>query len=141
MNSIYSKIAGLVILFNLAVLMLFFSFDDYIPNEVDKKKEELIIKGNLLSKVIKPVLLTENISNFEKTIRIENLFNDKRLYRHEQIKIYEFNINKPITAFFKLSELFIYYDGEEIKRIENIKMVACFKAKHKPILGKKTISM
>ena len=121
MNSIYSKIAGLVILFNLAVLMLFFSFDDYIPNEVDKKKEELIIKGNLLSKVIKPVLLTENISNFEKTIRIENLFNDKRLYRHEQIKIYEFNINKPITAFFKLSELFIYYDGEEIKRIENIK--------------------
>ena len=89
MNSIYSKIAGLVILFNLAVLMLFFSFDDYIPNEVDKKKEELIIKGNLLSKVIKPVLLTENISNFEKTIRIENLFNDKRLYRHEQIKIYE----------------------------------------------------
>ena len=121
MNSIYSKIAGLVILFNLAVLMLFFSFDDYIPNEVDKKKEELIIKGNLLSKFIKPVLLTVNISNFEKTIRIENLFNDKRLYSHEQIKIYEFNINKPITAFFKLSELFIYYDGEEIKRIENIK--------------------
>ena len=121
MNSIYSKIAALVILFNLAVLILFFSFDDYIPNEVDKKKEELIIKGNLLAKVIKPVLLTENISNFEKTIRIEDLFNDKRLYRHEQIKIYEFNINSPITALFKLSDLFIYYDGEEIKRLENIK--------------------
>jgi hypothetical protein len=45
MNSIYSKIAGLLIIFNFAVLGLFFSFDDYIPNEVAKKKEELVAQG------------------------------------------------------------------------------------------------
>ena len=90
MNSIYSKIAGLVIIFNVAVLGLFFSFDDYIPNQVSKIKEELQLKGNYFSKIVKPVLLTENISSFEKTIRIENLLSDKKLYIHEQMKIYKF---------------------------------------------------
>ena len=112
MNSIYSKIAGLLIIFNLAVLGLFFSFDDYIPNEVDKKKEQLVIKGNLFAKIIKPVLLTENISPFEKTIRIENLLGDKKLYSHEQMRIYKFEAKEY------LSELFVYYDGEERKKLE-----------------------
>ena len=112
MNSIYSKIAGLLIIFNLAVLGLFFSFDDYIPNEVDKKKEQLVIKGNLFAKIIKPVLLTENTSHFEKTIRIENLLGDKKLYSHEQMRIYKFEAKEY------LSELFVYYDGEERKKLE-----------------------
>ena len=129
MNSIYSKIAALVILFNLAVLILFFSFDDYIPNEIDKKKEELIIKGNLLAKVIKPVLLTENISNFEKTIRIEDLFNDKRLYHHEQIKIYEINAKAPLLNLFNLSDLFIYYDEEDSTRRANLKKTGSIQGK------------
>ena len=55
MNSIYSKIAGLLIIFNVAVLGLFFSFDDYIPNEVAQKKEELQLKGNFLRKLLKKV--------------------------------------------------------------------------------------
>ena len=52
MNSIYSKIAGLLIIFNVAVLGLFFSFDDYIPNEVDNKTEQLVLKGNYFAKII-----------------------------------------------------------------------------------------
>ena len=40
MNSIYSKIAGLLIIFNIAVLGLFFSFDDYIPNEIQNKTDQ-----------------------------------------------------------------------------------------------------
>ena len=125
MNSIYSKIAGLLIIFNLAVLGLFFSFDDYIPNEVDKKKEQLVIKGNLFAKIIKPVLLTENISPFEKTIRIENLLGDKKLYSHEQIRIYKFEVKEY------LSELFVYYDGEERRKLEDLKTAGSLQEKTK----------
>ena len=114
MNSIYSKIAGLVIIFNVAVLGLFFSFDDYIPNQVSKIKEELQLKGNYFSKIVKPVLLTENISSFEKTIRIENLLNDKKLYIHEQMKIYKFEGQEY------LSEAFVYFDGEEKRRLKDL---------------------
>ena len=114
MNSIYSKIAGLLIIFNVAVLGLFFSFDDYIPNEVAQKKEELQLKGNFFAKIVKPVLLNENISSFEKTIRIENLLNDKKLYSHEQMKIYKFEGKEY------LSETFVYFDGEEKRRLEDL---------------------
>lgn len=115
MNSIYSKIAGLLIIFNIAVLGLFFSFDDYIPNEIQNKTDQLVLKGNFFAKIIKPVLLTENISHFEKTIRIENLLGDKKLYSHEQMRIYKFEAKEY------LSELFVYFDGEERRRIENLK--------------------
>ena len=115
MNSIYSKIAGLLIIFNIAVLGLFFSFDDYIPNEIQNKTDQLVLKGNFFAKIIKPVLLIENISHFEKTIRIENLLGDKKLYSHEQMRIYKFEAKEY------LSELFVYFDGEERRRIESLK--------------------
>ena len=115
MKSIYSKIAGLLVVFNIALLGLFFLFDDYIPNEVNGKKEELLLKVNLFAKIVKPVLLTEDISHFEKSIRIENLLNDNRLYKHEQMKVYRFDGKD------KLSDYFIYFDGEEAKRLESIK--------------------
>ena len=79
MNSIYSKIAGLLIVFNISLLGLFFLFDDYIPSEVSKKKDDLTLKANLFAKIVKPVLLDENISHFEKTIRIENLLDDNKI--------------------------------------------------------------
>ena len=125
MNSIYSKIAGLLIIFNIAVLGLFFSFDDYIPNQVSQKKEELQLKGNYFSKIIKPVLLTESISHFEKTIRIENLLGDKNLYSHEQLRIYKFDAKEY------LSELFVYFDGEERGRLENLKATGLIQEKTK----------
>jgi len=125
MNSIYSKIAGLLIIFNVAVLGLFFSFDDYIPNEVDNKTDQLVLKGNFFAKIIKPVLLTENISHFEKTIRIENLLGDTNLYSHEQIRIYKFEAKEY------LSELFVYFDGEERGRIENLLNAGSFQEKTK----------
>ena len=125
MNSIYSKIAGLLIIFNVAVLGLFFSFDDYIPNEVDNKTDQLVLKGNFFAKIIKPVLLIENISHFEKTIRIENLLGDTNLYSHEQIRIYKFEAKEY------LSELFVYFDGEERGRIENLITTGSFQEKTK----------
>ena len=125
MNSIYSKIAGLLIIFNVAILGLFFSFDDYIPNEVDNKTEQLVLKGNFFAKIIKPVLLNENISHFEKTIRIENLLGDQNLYSHEQIRIYRFQAKEY------LSELFVYFDGEERRRLEDLKTTGSLQEKTK----------
>ena len=125
MNSIYLKIAGLLIIFNVAVLGLFFSFDDYIPNEVDNKTEQLVLKGNFFAKIIKPVLLNENISHFEKTIRIEHLLGDQNLYSHEQIRIYRFQAKEY------LSELFVYFDGEERRRLEDLKTTGSLQEKTK----------
>ena len=87
MGSIYSKIAGLLVVFNIALLGLFFLFDDYIPREIAKKKDDLTLKVNLFAKIVKPVLQVKDISHFEKSIRIEILLDDNRLYTHEQMRI------------------------------------------------------
>ena len=116
MNSIYSKIAGLLIVFNISLLGLFFLFDDYIPSEVSKKKDDLTLKANLFAKIVKPVLLDENISHFEKTIRIENLLDDNKLYQHRQMRIYRFDGSE------RLSDYFVYFDGEEKQRLDNLKI-------------------
>ena len=116
MNSIYSKIAGLLIVFNISLLGLFFLFDDYIPSEVSKKQDDLALKANLYAKIVKPVLLDENISHFEKTIRIENLLEDNKLYKHQQMRIYRFDGSD------KLSDYFVYFDGEEKQRLDNLKI-------------------
>ena len=115
MNSIYSKIAGLLIVFNFSLLGLFFLFDDYIPSEVSKKKDDLTLKANLFAKIVKPVLLDENISHFEKTIRIENLLDDNKLYQHRQMRIYRFDGSE------RLSDYFVYFDGEEKQRLDKLK--------------------
>ena len=116
MNSIYSKIAGLLIVFNISLLGLFFLFDDYIPSEVSKKQDDLALKANLYAKIVKPVLLDENISHFEKTIRIENLLDDNKLYQHRQMRIYRFDGSE------RLSDYFVYFDGEEKQRLDNLKI-------------------
>ena len=70
-RSIYSKIAGLLLLFNVALLSFFFLFDDYIPNEVDRLKNELSLQANFFAKIVKPILQIQEISHFEKAVRIE----------------------------------------------------------------------
>ena len=114
MGSVYSKIAGFLIIFNISVLGLFFLFDDFIPSEINKRKDNLILKVNLFAKIVKPVLQVEDISHFEKTIRIENLLDDNRLYKHEQMKIYRFDGND------RLADNFLYFDGEEKRRLKNL---------------------
>ena len=116
MGSIYSKIAGLLVVFNIALLGLFFLFDDYIPREIAKKKDDLTLKVNLFAKIVKPVLQVEDISHFEKSIRIEILLDDNRLYTHEQMRIYRFDGNE------RLSDNFLYFDGEEKRRLNDLKI-------------------
>ena len=55
-RSIYSKIAGLLLLFNVALLSFFFLFDDYIPNEVDRLKNELSLQANFFAKIVNSFL-------------------------------------------------------------------------------------
>ena len=69
-RSIYSKIAGLLLLFNVALLGFFFLFDDYVPKEVERIKNELSLQANFFAKIVKPILQTEDISHFEKAVRI-----------------------------------------------------------------------
>ena len=133
MNSIYSKIAGLLIVFNISLLGLFFLFDDYIPSEVSKKKDDLTLKANLFAKIVKPVLLDENISHFEKTIRIENLLDDNKLYQHRQMRIYRFDGSE------RLSDYFVYFDGEEKQRLDNLKINSAIgRNKEKTMIEKMT---
>ena len=115
-RSIYSKIAGLLLLFNVALLGFFFLFDDYVPKEVERIKNELSLKANFFAKIVKPILMTEDISHFEKAVRIENLINDRNLFTHDQLRIYRSDEKE------KLSDYFKYFDGEERRQLEKVEV-------------------
>ena len=127
-RSIYSKIAGLLLLFNVALLGFFFLFDDYVPKEVERIKNELSLKANFFAKIVKPILMTEDISHFEKAVRIENLINDRNLFTHDQLRIYRSDEKE------KLSDYFKYFDGEERRQLETVEVAEL------PIAGNKSKS-
>ena len=115
-RSIYSKIAGFLLLFNIALLSFFFLFDDYIPNEVDRLKSELGLQANFFAKIVKPILQTQEISHFEKAVRIENLLNDRNLFTHDQLRIYRSDQKEKLSGYFK------YFDGEERLQLEKVEV-------------------
>ncbi len=115
-RSIYSKIAGLLLLFNVALLSFFFLFDDYIPNEVDRLKNELSLQANFFAKIVKPILQIQEISHFEKAVRIENVINDRNLFTHDELRIYRSDQKEKLSFYFK------YFDGEERRKLEKVEV-------------------
>ena len=127
-RSIYSKIAGLLLLFNVALLSFFFLFDDYIPNEVDRLKNELSLQANFFAKIVKPILQIQEISHFEKAVRIENVINDRNLFTHDELRIYRSDQKEKLSGYFK------YFDGEERRQLEKVEVAEL------PITSKKSES-
>lgn len=68
MQSILSKILGLLLALNIALWLFVFISDDFVPNQVDHKREELNLSALLYAQIALPILVNENLSEFQKKL-------------------------------------------------------------------------
>ena len=55
MRSIFSKILGLLFALNLALWLFVFISDDFVPNQVENKREELNLSALLYAQIALPI--------------------------------------------------------------------------------------
>ena len=68
MRSILSKILGLLFALNLALWLFVFISDDFVPNQVENKRDELNLSASLYAQIALPILLNEEFNDFKKSI-------------------------------------------------------------------------
>lgn len=90
MQSILSKILGLLLALNIALWLFVFISDDFVPNQVDHKREELNLSALLYAQIALPILVNENLSEFQKKIELERVFTTAKIPNYEQINIYRY---------------------------------------------------
>ena len=107
MRSILAKIILLLLLFNCGLWIFFIVSDDYVEREAKSRTSNLIRNSLLYGKVVKPVLNDPALSEFEKSVNIQNLLSDKRLIENRNLRIYRFENLES------LQEYFLYFDGSD----------------------------
>ena len=90
MRSIFSKILGLLFALNLALWLFVFISDDFVPNQVENKREELNLSALLYAQIALPILADENFSEFEKRVELGRVFANNKIPNFERINIYRY---------------------------------------------------
>ena len=90
MRSIFGKILGLLIALNLALWLFVFISDDFVPNQVENKREELNLSALLYAQIALPILANENFSEFEKSVELGRVFANNKIPNFERINIYRY---------------------------------------------------
>ena len=107
MRSILAKIVGLLLAFNLALWAFFLATDDFITNEVKQIKNQLVITANLYSKITVPVLSNLALTDFEKSVSLQELLADTKLIGNKNLRIFRFENKDDLDTQFR------YFDGNE----------------------------
>jgi len=107
MRSILSKILGLLLALNLALWLFVFISDDFVPNQVENKRNELNLSAVLYSQIALPVLLNEDFSEFEKSVELERLFTNNKIPNYEHINIFRYQEEGEFIEWFK------YFEGRK----------------------------
>jgi signal transduction histidine kinase len=107
MQSILSKILGLLFALNLALWLFVFISDDFVPNQVENKRNELNLSALLYAQIALPVLLNEDFSEFEKSVELGELFTNNKIPNYDRINIYRYQEEGEFTEWFK------YFEGRK----------------------------
>ena len=107
MRSILSKILGLLLALNLALWLFVFISDDFVPNQVENKRNELNLSAVLYSQIALPVLLNEDFSEFEKSVELERLFTNNKIPNYEHINIIRYQEEGEFIEWFR------YFEGRK----------------------------
>ena len=107
MRSILSKILGLLFALNLALWLFVFISDDFVPNQVENKREELNLLALLYGQIALPVLLNEDFSEFEKSVELGRLFTNNKIPNYERINIYRYQEEGEFIEWFR------YFEGSK----------------------------
>ena len=90
MRSIFGKILGLLFALNLALWLFVFISDDFVPNQVENKREELNLSALLYAQIALPILANENFNEFEKSVELGRVFANNKIPNFERINIYRY---------------------------------------------------
>jgi two-component system sensor histidine kinase ChvG len=107
MRSILGKILGLLFALNLALWLFVFISDDFVPNQVENKRNELNLSAVLYSQIALPVLLNEDFSEFEKSVELERLFTNNKIPNYEHINIFRYQEEGEFIEWFR------YFEGRK----------------------------
>ena len=105
MRSIFGKILGLLFALNLALWLFVFISDDFVPNQVENKREELNLSALLYAQIALPILANENFSEFEKSVELGRVFANNKIPNFERINIYRYRDGSGVEDWYK------YFNG------------------------------
>ena len=74
MRSILSKLLGLLLALNIALWLFVLISDDFVPNQVKIKRDELQLSAMLYAQIALPIIKDKSLSEFEKKIALRNKF-------------------------------------------------------------------
>ena len=107
MRSILSKILGLLFALNLALWLFVFISDDFVPNQVENKRDELNLSASLYAQIALPILLNEDLNDFKKSVELGAVFASKKIPNYERINIYRYQEEGEFTEWFR------YFEGKK----------------------------
>ena len=110
MRSILTKILTLVLTFNIVLWLFVLVSDDFVPNAIKTKKDQISLSALLYAQIALPVIQDESITDFEKMVIISQRFSRKIIPYSERIKIYRFEADGELDKWFR------YFDGSEVNR-------------------------
>jgi len=110
MRSILAKILGLVLTFNAVLWLFVLASDDFVPNAIKYKKDQISLASILYAQIALPVIQDETITDFEKMVVISQRFSRRIIPNSEWIKIYRFEAEGELDEWFK------YFDGSAVNR-------------------------
>jgi len=104
MRSILSKILGLLFALNLALWLFVFISDDFVPNQVENKRDELNLSASLYAQIALPILLDEDFNDFQKSVELGAVFANNKIPNYERINIYRYQEEGEFTEWFRYFE-------------------------------------
>ena len=104
MQSILSKILGLLFALNVALWLFVFISDDFVPNQVKNKRDELSLSALLYAQIALPILLNDDLNDFKKSVKFGTVFANKQIPNYERINIYRYQEEGEITEWFRYFE-------------------------------------
>ena len=119
MRSILAKIVGLLLMLNIALWLFVLITDDFVPNQIKNRLASLETVGRLIGVTAKPILLDDEVTEFEKGQRLQQIFYEnsvKTVIGSANFKIYRFDLESSIEGWHK------YYDSAEAARYSSIKV-------------------
>ena len=104
MRSILGKILGLLFALNLALWLFVFVSDDFVPNQVENKRDEINLSALLYAQIALPVLLNIDLSEFEKSVELGRLFANNKIPNYERINIYRYQEEGEFIEWYRYFE-------------------------------------
>ena len=107
MRSILSKILGLLFALNLALWLFVFISDDFVPNQVENKRDTLNLSASLYAQIALPILLNEDLNDFKKSVELGAVFANNKIPNYERINIYRYQEEGEFNEWFR------YFEGRK----------------------------